>query len=511
MTPTDDTRPAVQPTGGGSLEGTLLLRMTTDAGMSEVIESGISDDVLLTPKYRYVFTQLLGYQAQYQQTHPVPVLEKFLQGLAVPEDGVESTGWLIEQLSRRYLLNQVRDVVLDQVEEIRDVGAPGVQAVRDSCDEILTAVGSPQAHPFDPVYYAQRLMRHHTEARAKKRFDLDIAGPPAPFDVGLLSEILARPQEAAYRIEELLPSKASLLVAALRKTGKTTMMLNLARVLVTGEKFLDRFAVRPIAGQVGILNYEMAGQQLGHWAAAVGIPDDRLVLANLRGRRNPLSHADDRARLADYLRSHTVESLIVDPFGRAFSGTSQNDAGEVGSFLADLDRFAREEVGAFDVVLTAHMGWSGERVRGASALEDWADSIAYLTTEKGARYFSALGRDVFVDEDRLHFDAETRLLSLTGAGNRQDAEEQLKGSMLRIAVAKIVTDNPGINATKIVAVARELRTQGSLDTPFQNVALRAAINEAADSGAIRREGKGGPGQPCFYFPSDRVQDVSDTV
>src|SRR4029077_15507798 len=120
-----------------------------------------------------------------------------------------------------------------------------------------------------------------------------------------------------------------------------------------------------------LLNYEVSGPTVARWASDHGVPVDRFVIVNLRGRRNPLAHPEDRAKLAGILRALSVQSVIVDPFGRAYTGASQNDSGEVGSWLISLDRFVRSEVGARDLILTAHAGWNGERTRGASALEDW--------------------------------------------------------------------------------------------------------------------------------------------
>jgi len=52
------------------------------------------------------------------------------------------------------------------------------------------------------------------------------------------------------------------------------------------------------------------------------------VWFNLRGRRDPLTCADG-PREARRFCGGKVESRIVDPFGRAYSDSSQNDAGEV--------------------------------------------------------------------------------------------------------------------------------------------------------------------------------------
>jgi len=66
-----------------------------------------------------------------------------------------------------------------------------------------------------------------------------------------------------------MPSSAGTLVVAQRKTGKTSLVLNCARSLITGEPFLGEFEVQKISGRVGILNYEMSAGQLGGWAAQV--------------------------------------------------------------------------------------------------------------------------------------------------------------------------------------------------------------------------------------------------
>jgi hypothetical protein len=246
------------------------------------------------------------------------------------------------------------------------------------------------------------------------------AGAAPPFDAGTLAEVLARPAEPPFRVAELIPSAGATLVIAQRKTGKTTLVLNLARCLLTGEQFLGRFDVRKLDGSIGLLNFEVSAAQVARWAGDAQVPDDRMLLANLRGRRNPLAYADDRAALAAKLREHEVECLIVDPFGRAYTGASQNDAGEVGAFLADLDTFARTEVGCSDLILTAHAGWNGERSRGSTALEDWGDSILTMTRDdEGERFLRAEGRDVELDEDQLHFDATTRRLTLSGRGSRK--------------------------------------------------------------------------------------------
>lgn len=303
-----------------------------------------------------------------------------------------------------------------------------------------------------------------------------------PFDAGTLADVLARAAEPAARVEGLIPWQSSTLVVAQRKTGKTTLTLNLARCLLTGERFLGSLPVRPIAAgaSVGFLNYEVSGAQLARWAEDAGVPRDRLFLVNLRGRRNPLAHPEDGDQLAELLRAHDVEALIVDPFGRAYSGTSQNDAGEVQAWLVALDRFARAEVGALDVILTAHAGWNGERTRGSSALEDWADSIVTLTRDEdsGDRFLRATGRDVELEEDRLDFDPITRTLSLSGGGGRKASAASRHLAELAAAVVSVVAEHGPLNGVKVAA---QLRDAG---VPHQKGEHSKALAHAVTEGLL---------------------------
>lgn len=307
---------------------------------------------------------------------------------------------------------------------------------------------------------ADKVRRRVLDDEAKVEHKRLTEPPAPPFDVDHLGNILARPEDPPMRADGLIPWEGSALVVAQRKTGKTTLLLNWGRSLIEGDDFLGEYPVRALepGERVAMLNYEVSAAQAARWADEVGLNHDRFLLANLRGRRNPLAHPDDRAQLAAYLRERNVKSLIVDPFGRAYTGVSQNDNGEVQAFLLDLDLFARSEVGALDLMLATHAGWDGERTRGASALEDWGDVIINLTRDEQddtKRYMKAQGRDVEVDEDELFMDPLTRYLSRTGNGGRSQRGTSLaKVAKFVTAAVQIITASPGLSGE---AVKRELQ------------------------------------------------------
>jgi AAA domain len=278
----------------------------------------------------------------------------------------------------------------------------------------------------------RQMVQERLEARERA------ADQAPPLEAGTLAELMERPKDPPFRIEGLQPSRAALLVVAQRKTGKTTLALNYARCLLTGEDFLGRFPVRSITGRVALINFELSTDQLVRWSRDIEIPGDGLFLANFRGRRNPLANHVDRRELVERLRDHGVESIVIDPFGRAYTGRDQNSSGEVSAWLADLDYFVRGEVGAQDLLLTAHAGWAkAGRARGSSALEDWADAVLYMTRDghdPSARYLRAEGRDVLVQEDRLDFDPERRLMTLTGSGGQRQAQTSASRGELTVEI-----------------------------------------------------------------------------
>jgi len=272
-------------------------------------------------------------------------------------------------------------------------------------------------------------------------------------------------------------------VTAQRKTGKTTLMLNLARALLLGELFLGRFPVRKVEGRVALLNFEVSAQQLARWAQEAGLPLDRIITVNLRGGANPLTWAEDRAELAAGLRAKSVETLLTDPFSRAFTGTDQNSAAEVASFLAMLDQFCRSEVGALDLVRAARAGWSQERTRGSSALEDWPDTIITMVKDEddGQRYLKAIGRDVELEEDQLSYVETTRSLTLTGVGSRALAKAERKDQEAESEVLAVLADNDGIGIREL---SRQLSDRG---VKIRQQDQTLAVNRLIQRGLVYEE------------------------
>jgi len=348
----------------------------------------------------------------------------------------------------------------------------------------------------------REVQRLKVRAEAQRRIAAQLS-PPEPYDAGLLRDLSEDPVRAL--IDEVLHREGRMTVVAPRKSGKTTLVLNLVRCLTTGEPFLGRYRIAEPVHRVGFLNFEMSKRQILRWAREHGIPEDKFFIVNLRGRPNPFANPEARRALADLLRENHVEVLVVDTFARAFPGENPNDTGEVARWLSDLDRFAGE-AGVTEIILTVHSGWVGERSRGSSALEDWPDTIAQIVRDpsnENVRFFKATGRDVEIEEDRLVFDPTTRRLTLAGAGSRAAVRARTRLDELVDAVVEAVTREPGATVGRLTVLMREA------GVGLQRGEAGKAARAAAEAGKIVC--KAGPRRSLQHFLNPQEGEWSRVI
>lgn len=314
-------------------------------------------------------------------------------------------------------------------------------------------------------------------------------------DEGTLREMLARPVMDKWRCAGLLPRGGNVTVVASAKTGKTTLIGNLCRSLLTGDLFLGVFDTTPLepGKRVVVLNYEVSGRQFAEWMESMGVPQDDVYVINMRGARNLLGDGVGRSELVAKIKEVNGEVLIVDPFGRAFNGESANDPHEVGRWLNGLDEI-KLAADLSEVVLVVHTGWNTKRSRGASTLEDWPDAIITLEREGGnvwdkdadddeddqtsRRVLRAEGRDVAVRRSVLDFDPETRLLTLhlgmpavTPSAEAGLAATEARLRPLAEHIFHVVEGLPGATVTEIANNCEHMKRQkGDV-----NRAIRMAI------------------------------------
>jgi hypothetical protein len=101
-----------------------------------------------------------------------------------------------------------------------------------------------------------------------------------------LTTMLAEPDIATrYRIDDVAPADARIMLSAQYKAGKSTLVGNLMRALVDGEPFLGHFTVNTTACGVVLIDDEMSDNTLRSWLRAQNITNTSAVtdVITLRG------------------------------------------------------------------------------------------------------------------------------------------------------------------------------------------------------------------------------------
>jgi hypothetical protein len=289
------------------------------------------------------------------------------------------------------------------------------------------------------------LENQRARREAKRRLDAEerpvITYPPVKSLAALLSE---PDTPTRYRIESVAPENARIMLSAQYKAGKTTLVGNLLRSLVDGDKFLDVFTVRSTARPV-LIDDEMSENMLRRWLRDQNIINTAKVadVVSLRGTVSAFNLRDDqcRAEWAARLRELGCDYLILDCLRPVLDALGLDENSDAGTFLVAFDALLAE-AGIADAAIVQHMGHANERARGDSRLQDWPDAIWRLVRETeepdSPRFFSAYGRDVDVHEGRLSFDPNTRRLSYA-AGSRNDA----KAEAAKLAVVRVLAEHNG--------------------------------------------------------------------
>ena len=352
---------------------------------------------------------------------------------------------------------------------------------------------------------ALKRLRIRDQATAVLRTEKADAAFRIPPSDKTLTDMLAkdRPPQR-FTIDRLHPSGSNSLIAAQYKVGKTTLMMNLLQAYADSKPFLGEFKVTPGDGRIALFNYELTEDMLlDGYLVPLGIENsDAVVVLNLRGWNFDLRSPAAFAWAARWLRERNCDALIVDPFGAAARLQNENDNSEARNWLLGvLDPF-KEEAGIRDLWMPAHTGRGlaeegQEHVRGASAVDDWADvrwlyAKAKVSDENGGswrRFLSASGRGVDVPERELAYEPEDHWLYVSQYRSRSEA----RATEGVAAVAHVVETKPGINASDL---------KGALH--IGNRDKSTAINQAVHQGLVHV--RPGARNAKHYFPGPEGVD-----
>jgi hypothetical protein len=292
------------------------------------------------------------------------------------------------------------------------------------------------------------------EAARRVHAAQEASGLFAGFTDASLREAFVAPRERVpWVIESLQRAGHKAFLVAQFKAGKTTVSGNVVKALADHEPLFGRFATHDLAGNIGILDYELTEDDALDMYREMGLRNEqRIFLQSLRGTGFTLANESHAEMLVAWCRAHDIEYLTVDPFGRAMKGFGEeNSNDDVRAFLMSLDTVAKE-AGLLGILMPVHTGRAAveigsERARGATVLDDDADARWILTKDaQGRRFFRADGRrGVGVEEISLDFDAGCSRLTVSDMSREESAGERFTG-----AVLNFLDQDPGavLNAVK---------------------------------------------------------------
>jgi hypothetical protein len=293
---------------------------------------------------------------------------------------------------------------------------------------------------------AKRLVQLRIQQEAKRRLAAENSGPTDLPGFTGLDALLAEPRpQIRYRIEQVAPIGARVLLSAQYKAGKSHMGLNLARALVDGTPFLGAFPVITRATKVVVIDDELSqNMMLGWWERQQVNNTDAIVPVSLRGSVGDfnLLDPDIRDKWTQQLKAIGCDYLVLDCLRPILDALGLDENHDAGKFLVAFDTLLKD-AGIGDAAVIHHMGHNSERARGDSRLLDWPDVIWKLVRANddpaSNRFFSAYGRDVDIPEGQIGYDADTGHMTFDQGANRRDAKQtQAKAAKIEAARAAVI-------------------------------------------------------------------------
>jgi hypothetical protein len=171
---------------------------------------------------------------------------------------------------------------------------------------------------------AARLHDLKVYREAKRREANELWTPPAR-PLSLYEQLADNPPEVDWIMPELWPG-GILQVNAQKKSGKTTLMINGARSLVTREPFLARFAFNGATDcRVGYLNMELPRGQMNQWFVDLDMPEEaQKRIVPYHGRESgALDFSSDAVVewLIAWLRDEGIQIAFLDPLSAFYNQT----------------------------------------------------------------------------------------------------------------------------------------------------------------------------------------------
>lgn len=307
------------------------------------------------------------------------------------------------------------------------------------------------------------------------------------------------PPDDPFIVDGLIPLGKSLGLFSERKAGKTTANVDLVRALLTGGKFLGKFAtLLPADADVVFLDTEMGADMMQYELSASGVSDPALLRRinyhDLLGRSAMLNMRDDatRAYWRDQIRPGSF--IILDCLYTVLSALNVDESSSQVADVIEGFKTCAVECGAVGRVITHHLGKDPDKgARGHSSIEGAVDTLATIRLDgppaaDTPRTFEAFGRrGVNVPPGLLSLkptdDGQHRL---TMSGNTVSADRAKAADHKDDDIVwKLINDHPGKSVRALQDLPTETRHNVSRDRLRRSVErldmLGYVVNKGTDT------------------------------
>lgn len=188
-----------------------------------------------------------------------------------------------------------------------------------------------------------------------------------------LTQLMELPESSApsYLVNQLIPEFGISYLYGHPGMGKTWVVLEIARAVASGEKFLSKIDVKQ--GNVLVIDEESGIWQMRQRCQLLGFSKD-LPLSFLSQNGFKLDNPVWIDEIVQHIIDNNIKCLILDPFS-ALHDCEENSSSEMQKVMTALQQLA---LAGCSVIFIHHsrkgIGTSGQNTRGSSAILGRADS-----------------------------------------------------------------------------------------------------------------------------------------